>query len=114
MESIDLKDPYQPPHHSLLMMMMMMMTFTYIKITTRGCHKNLYSIRFHTDQPKRHKYKKISMIIRNKGSINDNEAETIPEASLNSGAVSMDPAPDILPDDDDVYLIKLQERCYKI
>jgi hypothetical protein len=36
--------------------------------------QNLYSIRFHTEQPKRHKYKNIS--IRNKGSMNDNEAET--------------------------------------
>jgi hypothetical protein len=40
--------------------------------------QNLYSIRFHIDKPKRHKCKKISMIIRNKGSsptrvpLNDN------------------------------------------
>jgi hypothetical protein len=54
---------------------MMMIMFTHIRITTRECQKNLFSIHFHTDQPTRHKYKKISMIIRNKGSINDKEAE---------------------------------------
>jgi hypothetical protein len=43
-------------------MVMMMVMSTYIKITTRGCHKNLYSIRFHTDQPKRHAYEKYTML----------------------------------------------------
>lgn len=36
-----------------------------------GCQKKLYSIRFHTVQPKRYKDKKISVIIRNTGSVND-------------------------------------------
>lgn len=33
---------------------MMMMTFTNVNITTKGCHMNLYFIRLHIDQPKRH------------------------------------------------------------
>jgi hypothetical protein len=53
--------------------MMMMMMFTYINYNER-VSQNLYSIRFYIDQPKRHKYNKLSMIIRNKGSINDNES----------------------------------------
>jgi hypothetical protein len=56
-------------------MMMMMITFTSIKNFNKRVSQNLYSIRFYKDQPNRHKYKKISMIIRNKGSINDNEAD---------------------------------------
>jgi hypothetical protein len=51
------------------------MMFTYINDNER-VSQNLYSICFHTDQPKRHECKKISMMIRNKGSINDNKAET--------------------------------------
>jgi hypothetical protein len=39
--------------------------------------ENLFSICFHTDQPKRHKYRKISMIIRNEGSINNNQPISI-------------------------------------
>jgi hypothetical protein len=35
--------------------------------------QNSYSIRFHTDKAKRHKYKRMSMIIRNEGSISDND-----------------------------------------
>jgi hypothetical protein len=54
---------------------MMMMMFNCINYKER-VSKNQHCKRFHTDQPKRHKYKKISMIIRYKGSINNKEAET--------------------------------------
>jgi hypothetical protein len=37
--------------------------YLYKKLQREGVTKNLYSIRFHTDQPKRHKCKIISMII---------------------------------------------------
>jgi hypothetical protein len=33
-----------------------MMMFTYMKNYNERVSQNLYSIRFHTDQPKRHKY----------------------------------------------------------
>ena len=55
-------------------MMMMMMMFTYINYN-EGVSQNLYSICFHKDRPERHKYKKITMIIRNKGIYDENEAE---------------------------------------
>jgi hypothetical protein len=38
----------------------------------QGVSRNIFSIRFHTE---RHKYKKITMITRNKWPINDNKAE---------------------------------------
>jgi hypothetical protein len=55
---------------------MMMMMFTYIKITRRGCHK-IYTL-YASIQTSQNgiSTNKISMIIRNKGSINDNKAET--------------------------------------
>jgi hypothetical protein len=46
------------------MIIMIMMIFTYTSYNER-VSQNLHSVRFHTDQPKRHKYKKISKIIRN-------------------------------------------------
>jgi hypothetical protein len=51
----------------------MMMMFTSINYNER-VSQNLYSIRFHTDQPNRYKYRNMSMILRKKGSINCNEA----------------------------------------
>jgi hypothetical protein len=45
-----------------------MMMFPYVNYNER-VSQNLYTIRFHTDQPKRRKYKKILVIIRNKGSM---------------------------------------------
>jgi hypothetical protein len=36
---------------------LMMMMFTYIKNYNERLSQNLYSIRFHTDQPRMHKYK---------------------------------------------------------
>jgi hypothetical protein len=62
----------------MMVALMIMMMFSYIKLQREGS-QNLHSLRFHINQPKMHKYNNISMIIRNKGSINDNEAETIPD-----------------------------------
>jgi hypothetical protein len=48
----------------MMMTMMMTMMFTYINYK-RGCSK-MHIICFHIDQPKRLKYKKKSIIIKNK------------------------------------------------
>jgi hypothetical protein len=62
--------------------LMMMIIFTYINYNEK-VSQNLYSIRFHTDQPKRHKYKKISITIRNKGYLPFNRSQWPVESLLN-------------------------------
>jgi DNA/RNA endonuclease YhcR with UshA esterase domain len=78
--------------------------------------QNLYTIRFHTDQPKRHKCEKLSIIISNKGSVNEPVIQrgciqgkqdlfsTINTVFITSGGDTM------RSDDDDGCLIKLQRE----